>query len=138
MDPLLDLAKKEVRISDHILTVTMPMLKDKKLILSATSHLENSINHIMNYFIRKSKKPIPQDKDLLRRMFIQHYTGPQEIIDIVKKIDKIKNMKQREQISFIKGNDVVILTNNYKTNVIKEEEIKEILSELKMFLAKLG
>jgi hypothetical protein len=134
MDPLLDQARKEVRISDHIISVTMPMLKDKKLLLSATNHIEKSIYHIMCYFVKKSKKPIPSNQGLLKSMFFESYTGPQEMIDIVKDVDKIVSMKQQEQISFIKGSDIVILTSNYKTNVIKEEEIKEILGALKSFL----
>ncbi len=135
MDPLLDLAKKEVRISEHILSITMDMLNDKKLLLSATNHIEKAIDYIMDYYVKKSKKYLPSNKELKKRMFIENFAENQQIIEIMKKVDNIKETKKREQISFIRGRDVVILTNNYNTKVIKEEDIKEILKELKNFLS---
>jgi len=134
MVSLIESAKKEVQISDHIIYVTMNMLNDKKLLISAINHLEKAIEHIMINELRNTRKPVPTNKELLKDMFSQIYLGPKYILEIIDKLTEMSKTKQKEQICYLKNNDLIIVTTDYKTKVISEEEIKMIITQLKDYL----
>ena len=134
MPSLMEKAKKEVQMSDHILYITMNILNDKKILISAINHLEKAVVHIMTNELKNSRKPIPTNKELMKSMFSQTYVGPKYLLNIIEKIEQINRTINKEQICYLKDSNLMIITNDYKTKVISEEEIKIITNQLKDFL----
>ena len=98
MNLLIKSAKKEVQMSDHIIYVTMNMLNDKKLLISAINHLEKAVEHIMVNELKNTRKPVPTNKSLLKDMFAQVYVGPKHLIEIIDRISEMADSREREQI----------------------------------------
>jgi len=134
MGPLINSAKKEIMLSDHIIHVTMNMINDKKLLISALSHLDKAVKYLMENELRNAKKPVPSNRELLKKMFSEVYKGPKYILDIIEKIHEMMKTQEKEQICYLKERNLVIITNDYKTKVISEDEIKMIITQLKEFL----
>lgn len=134
MPSLIEKAKKEVQMSDHILYITMNILNDKKVLISAINHLEKAVEHIMTNELKNSRKPVPKSRELLRSMFSQAYAGPKKFLEIDDKLRQISETRENEQICYLKDSNLTIITRDYKTKVISEKEIKEITNQLKEFL----
>jgi len=125
-------AKREILIADHILTTTMRMLNDKNLVFSALNHLEKALRHIMMDKLREAKKPIPREITVLKEMYKE--IGDEELFPIIERVYELVNIKRKESMNFLRNGNIIVLTKDYRSYIITQREVKELIEGVKAFL----
>ncbi|RLG17273.1 hypothetical protein DRN62_01705 [Nanoarchaeota archaeon] len=125
-------AKREILIADHILTTTMRMLNDKNLVFSALNHLEKALRHIMMEKLREAKKPVPREITVLKEMYKE--IGEKELFPIIERVYELVNIKRKESMNFLRNGNIIVLTKDYRSYIITQKEVKELIEGVKAFL----
>lgn len=140
----LEEAEKIIRIEDHMVYVTFPLIKDKKLLLKilleTKKAIANCINSILQYeYLYKRIKLYKDTKTNFRtfqeKCVLRYKITKEEIKLILELFDAVEKHKE-SPFEFIKDEKIVILSENLKPKIITIEEIKEFLTLAKSVLKK--
>ena len=137
-------AGRTTRAIDHMMYITYPLFKDKKILIKVLietqSALTKCINAILQYeYLYKRIHLYKNPKDNFHT-FLQKcaplYKIKQEELDKIQELFKLTKKHQQSTMEFVKENKLVILSSNMEKDVINLETIKEFLSLLKGVLQK--
>ena len=140
----LEEAQKIVRAIDHLLYVTYPLIKDKKMLLKILAESEKSIAYCINAILQYEYlyKRITLYKDAKSNLKIffdkcskKYGITNQEIKEILDLFKIVKSHKQ-SPLEFVRGDKIIILSENMKPESISLEKTKEFLLLSKSILAK--
>ncbi|MBR9678556.1 MAG: hypothetical protein GOU97_04670 [Nanoarchaeota archaeon] len=140
---VLDDAKRELRLADHITYVTFPLVKDKKLFASAIRHLNQSIIYMIKAFLINERlykriRSVPIDSGLQIRFFIDTYKKFFKISDAQWIIDFIRVSKNLETgVKVEREDEVFILTSELESIRIGLPQLKKYLSLAKTLINKI-
>ncbi|MCK4647558.1 hypothetical protein KAT24_01345 [Candidatus Pacearchaeota archaeon] len=137
-------AQKTIQIIDHMIYVTFPLIKDKKIltkILTETKNtITNCINSILQYEYLYKRINLYKDAKTNFRIFIQkccpYYKITQKEIDSIKELFELVEKHKQSTIEFLKNEKIVILSENLKTETITIEKIKEFFNLSKEIMKK--
>ena len=129
---MIDQAKREIIIADHILNTTMRMIEDKNLLFSALNHLKKSLEYIMKHRLKEMGKPIPEGMSVLIGMYKE--CGDKRLFPIIDKVNEMIEFKKMESMNVLKNGNVVILTKDYRSYVIDKGEIDKMIKEVRAYL----
>jgi hypothetical protein len=137
-------AERIVQTADHIMYVTFPLIKDKRLLLKIISEIKiaiaNCINAILQYEYINKRIALYKDPRLNLKTFeekcAQKYGIENEEIKLISELFRIVEKYKQSQMQFIKDNKIVILSENLNTHVITIEKIKKLLDLSKDILKK--
>ncbi len=155
---LLDKAKKELIIADHMLNVTFPLVKEKTLILSSLEHVDSAMNLMIKAFLEREEKlkkivRLPKNETFLINFFTKEYEKKLDLnkrtleaITLLPKLVEAKNRKQykfelstkSESFGFQRINNYFIIKEGFGTRKIEFEKIKEFLDEAKKLYKKIS
>ncbi len=138
-------AEKIIRTSDHMIYVTFPLIKDKrlllKILLDAKTAVAKGINSILQYEYLYKRINLYKDAKTNFRTF-QEQCAPkykitkQEIKLILELFDLVEKHKQ-SPFEFIKNEKIIILSENLKTKTLSVANLKEFLVLAKNILRKI-
>lgn len=140
----LEEAEKKIKTIDHILYVTFPLIKDKKIllktILESKISIMNCINSILQYEYLQGKTNLSQDSKQNLKTFIEecaprYNINPQEIRKIFDLLEIVEKHK-KSSFEFVKNNKIIILSDTMQLEAITLEKTKEFLSLAKEILKK--
>jgi hypothetical protein len=126
----------KLRIADHIVYTTYPLIKDKRLLLKALDSIYESIvftiNSILQYDylgkrIALSSNPKENFETFLNKSAKNYNIPPvdlQELIDFIKMIENHK----KSAMEFARKEKIVILTKDLKTTHIDLEKMRSYLN----------
>ena len=128
-------AQKTIQVIDHMIYVTYPLIKDKKIltkILTETkSAITNCINSILQYEYLYKRINLYKDAKTNFRIFIKkccpYYQITQKEIDSIIELFELVEKHEQSTIEFLRNEKVVILSENLKTETITIEKIKFLL-----------
>jgi hypothetical protein len=137
-------AKKKIRIADHMLFVTYPLIKDPKLLIAVIENifltLTNTTGYIL-YYERKFKN-VPSFFDTFEskyRVFsekiVEKYKIDKNYLEFLKKIRNILIAHRRSPMEFSRKDKFVICSSDYKLEVLGVNEIKDYLEKAKSFFS---
>lgn len=140
----LEKSEKTLQTADHLLYVTYPLVKDKRLLLKILSEIKNStascINAILQYEYLYNRVRLSQDPKLNLKTFLEKCCPRYNISEIkVKKILKLFELVEKHKSSpfeFVKEDKIVILSENMNSETINLEKVKEFLELSKDVLNK--
>lgn len=143
VNDVLDDAKRELKLADHITYVTFPLVKDKKLFSNAVQHLYQSLVYMIQAFLTyerlyKRIRSVPKDTSLQIRFFLDSYqdlfkiNDPQWIRDFMR---VCRNLESSVKIE--RRNDVFILTSKLERIQIGLPQLKKYLSLTKDLINKI-
>ncbi len=139
-------SKKEINLADHIFTVALPVVQDKKVFLSILNHLNTSLFLAMRAYLLSQKgmkklRIIPDSEDLVRRLFFEEFTKKLGIATserhIVNEIIQATKAYRRSQTEIKRGDDYVLFLPNFDTVVINRSAMKRYLSTAQNFINKI-
>ena len=141
----LEEAEKTTLTIDHLVYVTFPLIKDKRLLLKALSEMKDAILSCVNSILcyEHFYKRISMRKNSLEnfKIFVERCALPYEITqEEIILISNLFNLVQKHKESgfeFMRHEKVVILSGNLETEVITIEKIKFFLAMLKGILKKI-
>ena len=137
-------AQKTIQIIDHMIYVTFPLIKDKKLLLKllleTKSAITNCINSILQYEYLYKRINLYKDAKTNFRIFIKkccpYYQITLKEIDSVIELFELVEKHEQSTVEFLKNEKVVILSENLKTETITIEKIKEFFNLSKEIMRK--
>ena len=137
-------AEEKIQTIDHMIYVTFPLIKDKKLLLKILSELNitilNTINSILQYEYLYKRINLTQDAKTNLRIFAQQcaprYQITEQEIKLILELLDLADKHKKSPFEFIKEEKVVILSENLKPATITLDKTKEFLIMGKNLLQK--
>jgi hypothetical protein len=137
-------AGKTTRAIDHMMYITYPLFKDKKILIKVLietqSALTKCINAILQYEylykrIRLYKDPKDNFHTFLQKCAPLYEIQPGEL-EKIKELFILTKKHQQSTMEFVKEDKLVILSDDMKKETIDLEKIKGFLNLLKAVLQK--
>ena len=128
-------AEKSLQTADHMIYITFPLIKDKRLLLKILEEIKKSIAHCINSILQYEylykRISIYKDSRSNFRVFTEkcaprYKITKEEINSILELWDVIEKHKE-SPFEFVKDNKIVILSTNLSPKIITVEKIKEFL-----------
>ena len=144
---LRDAANKKLKIADYILTMTYPLVKDPKLLLSAIENLflaySYSISSLLHYErLFKRIPPFPDDFSSKLGMFadrcLEKYGIDSENTGIIMDIREIIIDHKKRPIEFSRKDSFVICDGDYRFRTVSQAVIKGYIEKAKLFIRKIS
>jgi hypothetical protein len=141
----LNKAIANLKIADHIVYVTYPIMKDKRLLLKALESIYDSfvqaINSVLQYDYLWKRIILYKDSrenfETFKRKCAKRYNiSEQELNDLVNFLKIIENHK-KSPMEFMRREKIVIMSDNLKTTLIDLEKIKFYLNFARTILSKI-
>jgi hypothetical protein len=143
---LLTKAIRSIKRADHLTYMTLPLVKDNKLILSILSNIELSLTQGMDALLEyerdyKRISPLPQNfhsrYELFRDKLINKYGITTMEVELIVTLKNTIEAHKNSPIEFSRPDKFVICSENYRMKSISVVEIKKYISISKGFLRKI-
>ncbi len=137
-------AENIIQTIDHMVYVTFPLIKDKrlllKILLETKTAVANCINSILQYEYLYKRIRLYKDSKTNFRTFkercAQRYQITEEEIKSIIELFEIVEKHKQSTFEFIKNEKVIILSENLEQKTLTIEKIKEFLVLAKDVLKK--
>ena len=140
---LRDQANKKLKLADHILTMTYPMVKDPRLLLSSIENLFLAFTYGMSsllYYERLFKR-IPQFPDnfagkfdVFRDECSKRYNIDSEHLKIIQDIKEIIVSHKKSPMEFSRNDSLIICNGDYRMKTISANMIHNYVQKAKLFI----
>ena len=140
----LEEAGKIIQILDHMIYITFPLIKDKRLLLKILLDIKTAIskciNSILQYEYLYKKINLCQNPKTNFRTFKEQCAKrcnitKQEIF-LIEELFNLVEKHNQSPFEFVRNNKVIILSENLKPNTLTIEKTKEFLILAKSVLNK--
>lgn len=138
-------AKRELSLAEHIMTVTLPFLNDKKIYVNILEHINNAVFNGMRSFLlmkkeHKELRIVPENDELVKQLFFEMYMESLCLSSLdenfVNELGSILKSYKKSQAEIERGQDQVIVLPSYETVSINDDRIKKYLKDAKDFIIK--
>jgi len=139
-------AKQRLKIADHMLIMTYPLVKDAKLLLAVTENLFLSFTNAMSallYYERIFKRVPPFTDNfeakfkLFKEKCMDRYKINPEILKTMREIKEIIYEHKKSPVEFVRKDRFVICSENYRMKTITIEQLKKYISKAKEFVSQI-
>lgn len=140
----LNKAASMLQTADHMLYMTYPLVKEKRLLLKILSEIYlvvlSIVNAILQYEyvykrIQLYKSPL-ENFSVFKNKCAPRYEISPEQVQKIKEIFDLAEKHKTSPFEFVRNNKVVIMTNALKTDTITVEKMKEFIILSKDILRK--
>ena len=142
-----ELVKKALnhfKTADHLVYVTMPVVKDNKLMLTVLENLYlamfNGMDSLLEYErFYKRVGPLAMGFEPRFNVFVKimdRFNINQEEIDLIRSLKKLLEERKEAPVEFSRQDKFVICSDRYKMKTVNLLEIKEYIAKTKGFLGK--
>lgn len=140
----LNSAEQKIRTADHIIYITYPLIKEKRLLKKIIEELYESANSIVNTILSYEKfykrigpnefneTPLTTFKEKCAPRFS---ISPQELQTILELFSLAEKYKD-SSMEFVRKDKLVIMNDNLRTESIGLDALKRYLSIVKILLQK--
>ena len=136
-------AKKSLKVADHMLTITYPLVQDPKLLLAVLENifiaLTNSMAAILYY--ERLFKRIPPFHDTFESKFnvfsadvSKKYKFDPSYIRLIMDVKNLILEHKKSPVEFSRDNKFVICSDKYDIKTISEDQLKEYVKKTKLFI----
>ncbi len=137
-------AEKTIHAADHMIYVTFPLIKDKRLLFKILQEMKNSIalcvNSILQYEYLYKRIKLYKDSRLNFKIFIEkcvpRYGITKEEMNLVLELFDFVEKHKESPFEFVKDEKIVILSNGLRPRVMTIEKTKEFMTAAKSILRK--
>ncbi|MBI1969910.1 hypothetical protein HYS48_04410 [Candidatus Woesearchaeota archaeon] len=142
-------ALKNIRIADHMLTQTYPLVNDPKLLLSILENVFLSLTNAMAALLHheRMQKKIPPFQENFESKFhmlqsmvaskhrIRGYTISPEQLRFIQEIKDAVIAHRKSPMEFVRKDSFIICTDdNYGMKMLSVEAMKQYISKAKQFI----
>jgi len=136
-------ANQKLKIADHMIFMTYPLVKDSKLLLSIIQNIFLALTSAMSailYYERIFKK-IPSFNDnfdskftIFRSKCVDRLNIDKKYVKLISEIKDVIIEHKKSPVEFERNNKFVICSSTYRMRTISIEEIKKYITETKLFI----
>jgi len=141
----LELAKKELERADHFTYVTLPVVKDNRLLLRVLEGISNSVLNAINAVLQfeyLNKRILiynnARDNFNTFKSLAGRYNISQEQLATISEILSLGERHKKSPLEFIKNSKIVIISDDMRTETLTLEKIKLFLVEAKDLIRKIS
>jgi hypothetical protein len=141
---LRDKAFEKVKVADHMLFVTYPMMKDPKLLLAVLENVNTSLEYavaaILHYQLLFKQIPAfketPQSRlEMFRNEVVPRLRMSQNYVKLIRDVRKLLAAQKKSPVSFVKNDKYVICSPKYDIKAIDVNLVKRYVFEAKLFVS---
>ena len=137
-------AQKHIKIADHILTMTYPLVKDNKLLLTSANNILESLKSSIDYLLYYERlyKRIPLFPDNFNSKLgvlkakSKRWSIESAEINALLEIGHIIEQHKKSPVEISKGEKFCIFGENYQVKTITAKDMKTYLNIAKLFFNK--
>ncbi len=145
---ILDKTEKSLRMSDHMIYITYPLIKENRLLKKIIEDLYQIANNIINAILQyehmykrinldPNKNQDQEDNfNLFKNKCADRFNITNQEIQELEELFKLMNKHKESSFEFSRKNKLVIMSDNLKTESINLEKLKKYLNILKIILKK--
>lgn len=147
IERLLKEANNSVRVADHMIYTTYPMIKDLRILIKVMENLnfslEKSIEALLYYErLYKRIKTYPDDFisrfDTFKLRVAERYGINKESLLLVFDIHNFVETRKKSPIEFARRDKFIVCNHEYCIQSIDYKTTKSFLNQTKMFIAKIN
>jgi hypothetical protein len=136
-------AEKSLRIADHMLFITYPLVKDNKLLMSILENIYIAFSQSMSsvLYYERTFKRIPPFHDTFESKFnlfkvklTPKYRIDELYIETIRKVQTLVKNHKNSPVEFIREGKFVICSEDYRMHTITVEELKSYITTAKSFI----
>lgn len=140
----LDKASSMLKTADHMLYMTYPLIKEKRLLLKILSETYIAVLDIINsilqyeYLYKRVQlyKSAKENFDVFKNRCAPRYGISPEQMEKIKEIFILTEKHKNSSFEFVRNDKIVIMTNALKTDIITVEKMKSYILTAKDLLRK--
>ncbi|MEE9525293.1 MAG: hypothetical protein V3V78_01660 [Candidatus Woesearchaeota archaeon] len=136
-------AKRNIKIADHMLLVTFPLIKDTKLLLAVIENIflgyTNAVAAILHY--ERLFKRIPPFQDtfeskmnMFKEKIVLKHSIDKSYVAEVHDIRDVIIQHRKSPVEFKRGDKFVICSENYRIKTVSANDIRKYLDKAKVFI----
>ncbi|MFH1801612.1 MAG: hypothetical protein ABH804_02135 [archaeon] len=137
-------AEKIIRTLDHLIYVTFPIVKDKRLLLKITIEMKTAvascINAILQYeYLYKRIKLYQEPRENLRTFMEKcapRYKITEEDTNLIKELFQLAEAHKQSPMEFVREEKIVIMSNSFHPHFLTIEKTKKFITMAKGVLSK--
>ncbi len=138
-----DLARKHLKIADHMLTQTFPLVKDTKLLLAVSDNLFEAVKRGMDsvlYYERFLKRIPPFHDSFVAKLSVfqsrcsRRYNFNLDYLMLIKELSEISERHKKSPVEFSRKDKFVICTDSYNIKAITAERLRKYVDTAKLFI----
>jgi len=136
-------AQKKLKLADHMLVITYPLVKDPKLLLAITNNILSSIDcsiasliHFERLFKRIPPFPDTPDGrlDIFKTKLIPKFNISRDYITLISSLREIVQEHQSSSVEFARKDKFVICSSNYRLRTLSMEDLKKYIARTKVLV----
>jgi hypothetical protein len=147
-EELLQRAKKEIELADHMLYVTLPMIKEVKFLLAITEHIVIAANHALEALLEYERHwkrldafhySFAVEINVYRTSGVEtRYNFDSKFYRLLQKLMEIQRFDKESMIRFKRGDKYILTSNEYSMSVLDSDSIKRYSNLTKKFVEQIG
>jgi len=137
-----DNALKHMKVADHLLTMTYPLVQDPKLLKVVIKNtflsLQNTVFMLL-YYERLYKRIPPFTENLdsvlpyLKKILLR-YNISTGYINFINEVRETIQKQRDANVEFIRKEKFVFASKDYDLNIITKKELKDYITKAKLFM----
>lgn len=142
---LIQQAKREIELADHLIYVTYPLIKEAKFLLSISEHVtraaELALLALLTYE-REYKRIDPFAKNFAVMIDVFHpeierrYGFGSEHLHLLRKLAEFKQYNRESVMKFTRKDKYILTTQEYNMQVLDLSKVKRMCEATKKFIKK--
>jgi hypothetical protein len=137
-------AKKKIGLADHLTYMTFPLVQEKRLLLKIIRELKQGVAECINAILQQEylykRISLKKDPQANLRVFLEkcakRYNLTEREKSLILQLFEVFEEHTKSPMEFVKGNKIVILSENLGKKIITIEKIKEFLEVSKQLVKK--
>lgn len=138
-----EIAKEKIKLADHMLYSTFPMVKDPRLLVGVMNNIFLALTNAMSsvlYYDRLFKR-IPDFKDDFNNKFnvfkqnvVRRRNIDTEYVNLIQDIKNLIVQHKKSPMEFSRGDKFVICTSSFRYKTISVNDMKKFINKSKLFI----
>lgn len=136
-------AKKNIQVADHMITMSYPMFKDPKILVSAVNNLlisaDCSVSSILEYERLFKRIPVFHESlDVKLKIFkdkiVPSYSLSKDRVSLVKNLMDLSSAHKNSSVEFPRNEKFVMCSDSYELRTLSLDDLKKLISEAKLLV----
>jgi len=133
-------AQQQIRIADHMLTMTYPLVKDPKILIAVLENIFLSITNALGSILAYERvfKRIPPFHDtfeskysMFKAKIVPRYQIDLKWVRFIAEIKELVNEHKNSTTEFVRPGKFVIADDHYRIKTLSEQDLKKYLKNAK-------
>jgi len=136
-ESILQKAEQHYDVAHYLLNVTLPAIKDPKLMLGIVENIFNSLENLMKAALYHSGKTCPESFEAKLALFNERFSdiSSKKIFDSILEINEMRELHKNTSMEFRRGESFVLCHPNYRLKPLTSNDLQKHLDYNKKILS---